>query len=359
MTNQQFYPILSCDGGGIRGLVTAILLEHLEKRLGKPLNKCFEMFAGTSTGSIIACGLAQGIPAEKIKELYLENGEKIFPKLDSLNNIARSIEERFEHHDPSLPLYSAEPLEEILKNPKIFPTNLLFGEIKKPTLITSYDTYNRKAVIFKSFQDRDKELSIWEVCRASSAAPIAYPGYLVNNHTFIEAYQKDPGMITSNRGLSIQTDNNKIPLIDGGIVANNPTLCAISERLRWDGDKWFYTESRGTKLDKIIVASFGTGCTLRRINSKEAESWGGLEWVSIFKGIPILDVFFDGNSGSVDYISTQLLGDNYYRFQPVFKQDIPAFRGDKDHLNALIESTNEYLESGGYEDLDKLLAVIQ
>ncbi len=317
------------------------------------------MFTGTSTGSIIACGLALGISTTTIKDLYLENGEKIFPKLNSPGNIVRSLLDRISRVDPSLPLYDPKPLEELLQRSDIFPVTLLFEQLIKPTIITSYDTYNRKPVIFKSFQDRDRKIPVWEVCRASSAAPVAYPGHLLTNVSFLETYQRAPGEINNNQGLDIQLDDNKIPLIDGGVVANNPALCAISERLKWDGDQWLSTASRGAKLDKIIVASFGTGQTFRRITNIEAQTWGGVDWTSVLEGIPLLDVFFDGTSGAIDYISAQILGNNYYRFQPVFSQNIPAFEGDKDHLKALINFANKYLDNGGDRDLDEFVAVIQ
>ena len=60
------YRILSCDGGGIRGVITAKLLQALDPSVIKNI----DLFAGTSTGSIIALGLASGVPIDTILELY-------------------------------------------------------------------------------------------------------------------------------------------------------------------------------------------------------------------------------------------------------------------------------------------------
>ena len=71
------YFIISCDGGGIRGLITAMLLEDLDVKCSGFLKKV-DLFAGTSTGGIIALGLAAGIPTSKIRQLYENDGGQIF-----------------------------------------------------------------------------------------------------------------------------------------------------------------------------------------------------------------------------------------------------------------------------------------
>lgn len=86
----DFYRILCCDGGGLKGLITAVILEHLEAQLAKPppnrprIKDHFQCFAGTSTGSIIACGLAKGIAASDIRRFYEEKAPLIFPDFRGL-----------------------------------------------------------------------------------------------------------------------------------------------------------------------------------------------------------------------------------------------------------------------------------
>ena len=69
------FKILACDGGGIRGLLTTVILERLEQKLGSPLNQHFDMFAGTSSGSIIACAIAKGISAKDLRKFYDDRGK--------------------------------------------------------------------------------------------------------------------------------------------------------------------------------------------------------------------------------------------------------------------------------------------
>ena len=74
------YLILSCDGGGIRGLLTALLLKELDKSCG--LLQRVDLFAGTSTGGILAIGLAGGLGIDRLIDLYKAKAKNIFEKSD-------------------------------------------------------------------------------------------------------------------------------------------------------------------------------------------------------------------------------------------------------------------------------------
>ena len=78
--NHEFR-ILSIDGGGIRGVFPATFLAGLEKSyLGdSSIASCFDLIVGTSTGGIIALGLAAGLPASDMRDLYVQRGHEIFP----------------------------------------------------------------------------------------------------------------------------------------------------------------------------------------------------------------------------------------------------------------------------------------
>ncbi|HEY9598951.1 MAG TPA: patatin-like phospholipase family protein, partial [Cyanophyceae cyanobacterium] len=77
------FRILSLDGGGIRGLVSAYILQEIETKLKEnnkpPLREHFDMIAGTSTGSILAAGIALGYPINELIEIYETRGLEIFP----------------------------------------------------------------------------------------------------------------------------------------------------------------------------------------------------------------------------------------------------------------------------------------
>ncbi len=268
--------ILSIDGGGIRGLVGCRWLAGAEDALlaaGKPgLLGSFDLLAGSSTGAIMAAGLAIGRSPAAMADLYREQRHAIFP---GIAERLWSRAGRFFGQGPSAPKYDAKGLEKVLK--QVFGKTTL-GQAKLPLMVTSYDTVSRTPVIFKSFKPEHQELPLWEVCRASSAAPTYFPAH------------------------GMQVEGRACALIDGGVVANNPTACAIAEALRKD--------ARAAQPQDLVVLSVGTGAHTRSISLQSAREWGALEWA-----VPIIDVLFDGSADSVDYIARYLVGDGYFRMQ--------------------------------------------
>jgi patatin-like phospholipase/acyl hydrolase len=268
--------ILSLDGGGIRGLVSCLWLAGVEDALtqaDKPgLIRNFDLIAGSSTGALVACGLSLGMTPQQLAELYRSQRHVIFPGM-----AARlwSRAGRVFTQGLSAPRYDARGLEKVLR--KVFGKTTL-GQAKKPLLITSYDTVSRTPVIFKSFKPEHAALPMWEVCRASSAAPTYFPAH----------------------GMTVE--DRKCALIDGGVVANNPTASAIAEALRKD--------RRVGNTQDLVVLSIGTGERNRPIDLKSAQEWGPLEWAT-----PIIDVLFDGSTDAVDYIARHIVGDGYFRLQ--------------------------------------------
>lgn len=268
--------ILSLDGGGIRGLVSCIWLAAADTALreaGKAgVPGSFDLLAGSSTGAIIACGLGAGLSPEQLGELYRQHRHAIFPGIANRlwSRLGRTFSE-----GPSAPRYDAKGIERVLRD--VFG-DLRLGELAQPTLVTSYDTSRRRPVMFKSFKPEHADLRVWEICRASTAAPTYFPAH----------------------GMSVE--GVPCSLIDGGLVANNPTACAIAEALRKDVNVDCSRE--------LVVLSVGSGERNRPIPLAQAREWGALEWA-----IPIIDVLFDGNTDSVDYIAQQLVGDGYFRMQ--------------------------------------------
>ncbi|MBW3550692.1 MAG: patatin-like phospholipase family protein [Proteobacteria bacterium] len=217
--------ILSLDGGGIRGLVSCLWLAGVEDALlkaGKPgVLKSFDLLAGSSTGAVIACGMGIGLSPTQLAELYRAQRHTIFP------GIAERLWSRAGRvlaHGPSAPKYDGTGLDRVLR--QVFGDTRL-GQLKMPVLVTGYDTLSRKPVMFKSFLPRHEDLLVWEVCRASAAAPTYFPAH---------------GMVIQGQPYS---------MIDGGVVANNPTACAIAEAMRKD--------ARVGDSHELVVLSVGTG----------------------------------------------------------------------------------------------------
>ena len=323
------YRILSLDGGGIRGLVTAVWLHRLEKELGAPLRDHFHLIAGTSTGSILACGVALGMPGEELIKIYKECGKRIFSpspwpgvlryirgQIYSSKGLENVLQEKFKwkqfqkYNEGNLPLNCNSDNESS-------NIDLHFGDLyclnkqEVTTVIISYDTLNRRAIPFNSSLPRYQEIPIWEICKASSSAPIYFPPHIMKMYNGEVSYE--------------------IPLIDGGVVASNPTACAIAEGMKVRPD---------LKRDQFVVVSLGTGDANRPIHINEIKKWGLLNW-----GRNFTNVFFDGVSQAVDHVASNTIAqDRYFRFQAKLQEDSMDDISEK-NLNALQAFANSYFET--------------
>lgn len=313
------YRILSLDGGGIRGIMTAVWLDRLERELGAPIADHFDLVAGTSTGAILACAVSAGIPASRLVDLYHERGRNVFPP-----RVSRWASRgwRLLTDGPSAPRYDGQGLERELK--KLFRTRK-FGRLRvRPTLVTSYNTLEREALIFKNTKREHAGLDVWQVCMASAAAPMYFPSHV------------------------LRLGRRRAPLIDGGIVANNPTACAIAEAVGRQGG-----QADAVPLDAFVVASFGTGSVTRPIEIRDTQEWGALEWA-----IPIIGVLFDGAGDAVDYIARRLVArDRYFRFQTaltIASDDMDD--ASPENVNRLLGEAARHLDSEDGEEKIRRLA---
>ena len=278
----ELVKILSIDGGGIRGVIPAAILSEIERRTQTRTAELFDLIAGTSTGGILALGLAAPSPddaarpryeATDLAGLYEKEGTRIFDRslwhrviaLDSL------LDEKYE----------AKGLESVLE--RYFGETPLSAAVTE-VLVTSYELETRQPWFFARYKaqaDPAYDFPLRFVARATSAAP-----------TFFE-----PEELTTTRPHG--------GLVDGGVFANNPTLCA-------------YVEMRKLRPEAtdVLVVSLGTGQYTRPIHYKEAKDWGLALWAK-----PILSVVFDGVSDTVDHQMSLLCQDTdkgerrYYRIQ--------------------------------------------
>ncbi|BAZ28871.1 patatin [Cylindrospermum sp. NIES-4074] len=263
------FKILSLDGGGIRGVITARILEEVEKKVqaihGKKLNEYFDLIAGTSTGSILAAGLVIGKSASQLKNLYLTEGRTIFPKrsgfVDSLWDKVPLLPFRG-------PKYSHDGLIEVLKK-NLHHDNfgdMKIGQIKEyhkisnsqaNLLILAYDTLNRNTTFFLSKHDSSRgrwydHTELWKICVCSASAPTFFPPYEIR--------------WTDSRDET--KTEYKFPHVDGGVAANNPSLAALIHVMQ--------TEKQ--KLEDISILSIGTGRTTEPYEYRAVNSWKMLDW---------------------------------------------------------------------------------
>lgn len=334
--------VLSIDGGGIRGIIPAMVLNYIEERTGKRIATMFDLIAGTSTGGILALGLTKrnGSTTRPLSEVegltnhpdssinhqpkytsaelvnfYRKYGKKIFSE-----NLPTPVDDLLQ------PKHNPKGRQEVLKE--------LLGEAKvedalREIFITSYDLELREPIFFTSNPQAEEteSLNSRKICKgfkmveaamATSAAPTFFPPYqLPTVHDTAEGYYA---------------------LVDGGIFANNPSSLAMMEAMI------SYKRNTGEELRRTdtLVVSLGTGSLTRKYKYSDVKNWGQLQWA-----IPLLNVVLDGQSESVAYQLDQLMvtegeNRNYYRFQLPLSSE-----NDRDHMDNASPSNIEYLEGLG------------
>lgn len=264
--------VLSIDGGGIRGLIPALVLRHLEDDTGEPVADLFDLIVGTSAGGLIALGLT--VPegagddsrprysAQEILNLFRERGADIFSRsrLDRVTSVVLQ-EEKYPH----------DGLVEVLTD---YFGNQPVGDVVTDAMVSAYDIQNREPFFFMSWRSPDETVPMRRAARATTAAP-----------TYFE-----PAKVALGDRVRV--------LVDGGLFANNPGVSGYAE-----AEKRFPEE-------KIRVVSIGTGSSSRPISYDDARDWGKFGW-----GLHLFDLVFDGNSDAADYQLRHVLGDRFERFQ--------------------------------------------
>ena len=292
--------VLSIDGGGIRGIIPALVLAELERLAGRRTFELFDLIAGTSTGGILACALCAPDPmsAERIVGLYAERGPEIFD---------RSLWQRIRSADGLLDeKYDAGALDRVLRD---FLEDKRLKDCRPELIVPAYDTAGPGPYFFKTRNARagradDFPLSI--VARATSSAP-----------TYFEPLEAGARA-----------------LVDGGVFAVNPGMCAYAEVLR-----------HFPGADTVLL-SLGTGVRTRKRSFDEIRDWGLAEWAR-----PILEVVFDGSSDAVDYQLRHALGDGrYHRLQVELRgasDDLD--NASEENLRALRERAEELIAASADE----------
>lgn len=328
--------ILSIDGGGIRGIIPGQVMVSLERKLqnrtGNPdarLADFFDFFAGTSTGGILSCiclcpseedPTKARFSAQDAVNLYMNHGEEIFD-VDFWKRLRSGrgyLDEKYEEF----------ALEKYLKN---YFGDLKLSELLKPCLIPAYDIDRRETHFFaqhdRAIKGEGCDFLVRDVCRATSAAP-----------TYFET-----ALVKSCSGVSY-------PLIDGGVFANNPALCA-------------YSEVRNAKdnptAGEMFLVSIGTGSKHTSYDYKKAQDWGAVGWIQ-----PLIDIMMAGASETTDYHLSRMFSarnkrDSYIRIQPsrMGSASLDMDNASKENLAALAEVGIETSENCS-EELDRIVEVL-
>ncbi len=300
--------VLAIDGGGILGLIPALILAEIEARTGRPAGELFGLVAGTSTGGIIACAVAAGIPARDVADFYRQRGRDIFSRT-------------WGHRLASGwglwgPQYGAGGIEAALAD--VFGDRRL-SDCGTDLLVPAYDIEARTSTLFKSAKAADprRDYYLRDVCRATSAAPTYFP----------------PARIMSLAG-------EVVTAVDGGLYANNPSTCALAQ------------VAKAGSLDDVVMLSLGTGQKEWPYLYEEARSWGAAEWLR-----PLLDCMFDGQSDVVAHQCRTLLGDRFCRLQPSLRRDL-AMDDASDTAIETLEAVARGLIAEQDADLDRICEML-
>lgn len=345
------YKILSIDGGGIRGIIPALLLAEIERRTQKPIFTLFDLITGTSSGGILALGLTKPrlrsdasdtLPvaeytAEALLQLFLEYGVEVFYE-PLFQRLLGPLDDIFLQ-----PKYPSESKEEILR--QYFGTALLENNLKE-VFVTSYDIEKRIPIFFTNKLEKEQiesqnfgklcgGFSLLNAALATTATPTYFaPHRVVNPHHSDIIYT----------------------LIDGGVFANNPAHLAILEAQ-------ISSKQKGQKVlnpEDILVVSLGTGSLTSVYSYKEVKNWGLWQW-----GRPLLNIMFDSNSKVVAGELEQLFEPSdreaksfYYRFQTLLDSELEEIDNTKVQNTRHLQAIAHRLISNKSQQIDELCSLL-
>ena len=267
--------VISLTGGGLRGIGSAILLSRIESERPGTVTGA-GLYAGTSTGSAIAAALAsERVVPHDLASIYTDHAADIFSR--------RDIFDRITHLDEIVRAdYSSIELRRVLHE-KL--GDLKLGDLRKLFVAVAVDLDNDsdcpdlprrwKAKVHHNFPrtSADADVLLVDAVMRSSAAPIYFPSY---------------------QGF-----------VDGGLCANNPSVCAISAAIR-----------QGYRLSDLRMLSVGTGFNPQFIEG-DRHDWGYKQWAT--KLIPLI---FDLNVGIFDRIAGDILNGNYHNLDFALTEEI-------------------------------------
>lgn len=304
------YKILSIDGGGIKGLYSLYILKRLEEKYDVKIYDSFDMICGTSTGGIIALGIAINEEIEKIIEFYENNGSDIFPKdILGLRTI-KSLLFKSKYDNKTLKkhlvnFFGDKKIKDCKNRVCIQTTNL---ETYKPFIIKTKHNNN---------WDRDDKFSLVDVALATSAAPTYFP-------------------IAS-------IENGKSYLADGGLFANNPAMIGYIE-----AKKYFLKDYSG-----IEILSIGNISDEINLCYKKRKK-GLLNW-----GKELISVMMTSQSTSIAFIMKHLFEiddsplSGYVRIE---NNCVPTKMRKEISLDKASEKAYEYMKELANTDLDNIIS---
>lgn len=374
--------VLAIDGGGIKGLIPALFLKHIEHAIGKQSFQAFDVIGGNSTGGIISVGLTSRNPetdspyaACKIAEIYETRGDhifvpqarlllwgKIYAKYHSDDKKKKGIEPYLRHLvGATTKLSESHAYIKSLEKSRVkqmFTTSYMVnrdgGETLDPKKHSDFGPY-----LFNWYDAIDperkatKDYYLWEAARGSSAAPAYFP----------------IAHVGGNSGNRSSADEKWV--VDGGVMSNDPAVWGVTEALRTGLAK---------RLEDIIVISLGTGIYQGNagvgINNEPwlipgDGNWGELPWAGFPVKIRNLEA---RKTASLMYImldAVQIVSDKqlkafkhaglkYLRLEPKLSLEQSAMDNiHPDNIKSLINTVDDYLAGEGKPIFDEIITTLK
>lgn len=235
------FQALALTGGGYRGLFTAKVLAVLEEAAGRPIAQCFDLLSGTSIGGIVALAAAFEVPMAKVVDVFVNDGEKIFPQQEKPTSIAGNLYDAYKFRNQ--PRYNNKPLRDAII--QLIPEQTVLGDALHPTAIPTVNLTEGRPQVFKTRHfadwDRDQRFKVVDIALATSAAPTFFP--LVEIANCLHA--------------------------DGGLFANAPDLIAVHEAEHF----------LQTPISCIRLLSIGTTSQKYSLSHSGKGQLGILDWM--------------------------------------------------------------------------------
>ncbi len=350
--------ILALDGGGVRGILTLGFLEKIESILRKRtqnealvLSDYYDLIGGTSTGAIMATGFSLGMEVKQIIQLYLDLGKVIFGKR-SYKLLPRDwtgLRAVFKEN------YSSENLENVLKNTFGYVTLGDTTAVKCGLAINTKraDTYSLWTFSNHpsgKYFEANKDLKLWQLCRASSAAPYYFKPMQLPIKT------RDGKQLTTS-------------FVDGGVsLANNPVFqLFLVATVPGFGFNW------ESNADRLLMNSLGTGNGLLIEDPKNLSESRAVGWASKLPNLFMVDAqelnqiflqYLAKNCGPIDFIDSQFGNLNPLKnlSQPLFSFTRHNVRLTETNLKSMGFSYNtekiiSLAEMDHYENIPDLLEI--
>ncbi len=341
--SERIFTVLTIDGGGVRGVITARLLQEIEERTGKPIAKLFDLIAGSSTGAILAGSLT--VPDEKnpekprysaedMKKFYLDFSAKIFPP---------SRNRQLKHLMPGLSgFFNPAPFEKILEDQLGDAT---MGDSLTHLMIAGTDMKKFRPVWMSNFKELGKRpdlphkwesLKLRDAIRASASAPTVFPA----KYIYTQPNKNNPQA------------HERHAFLDGSLFAST-----VGRRA--------YTRAKklAPKGARVVVVSLGTGAIEPNLTPDEINKLSPFDWINSDKGTSVFSVAAEMTIRDIINDLREELGEDLFRLDALIDPDEPdapsmsLTNAKEENMQRLLKAADKMIDMHD-ERIDELCQVL-